>query len=159
MFFTLRFFHLRRNSFSSAVSSVALRTMAVAATMQSGSLCFMDKSASSNSFSRSEGITLPFVVRKITALVSNTKRLLVIPLVPEISLVSYSIAINTRRKNTKILRNRSTTFRCGLRFPDRSRKKDYFSPSRRNFGRNVNSQPVACRYLYSLCNAHKVNIA
>jgi len=41
----------------------------------------------------------------------------------------------------------------------RSRKKAYFSPPRRNFGRHVNGQPMAGGYFYSLRNGHKENIA
>ena len=209
MFLTLKPCHIRRSSFSSAVSRVALRTMDVAATMQSGSLCFtvrrraivsffissvrlimeilsnkkawrffsssgdnsglannsisvmtlMNKSASSSSFSRSEWITLPLVVRKITALVSSTKRFLVIPLVPDVSLVSYAIAVSVRGNNAKILRNGFAAWGNGLRPMNRSRCKGKNSPSRRYFGGYVNNQPVVNRNFYCLRNAHKENIA
>jgi hypothetical protein len=41
----------------------------------------------------------------------------------------------------------------------RSRKRAYFNPPRRNFGRNINGQLMVDGYFYSLRNAHGVNIA
>ena len=209
MSFTLKPVHSRQSNFSSAVSSVALRTMAVAATIQSGSLCFtvrrrvmvsffissvrsimeilsdkkarrffsssggnpclennsisvmtlMNKSASFNSFSKSGGITLFFLVRKITALVSSTKRLLIIPLVPKASLVSYTAAISVRGKNAEIRRNGFAAWRGSLRPMSRSRCKGNNSPSHRYFTGYVNSQPTTGGYFNSLFYGHEVNIA
>ena len=121
--------------------------------------------------------------KKITALVSSTKGLSVIPFVPELPLVSHPIAIGIRGKDTKIMRNWLAVgiggfFRCHLQgflnstdaasrqlgcpFGTISlfgRCKGKNSPPQRYFSRHVNGNPAAGRYVYGLCNAHRINIA
>jgi hypothetical protein len=92
-------------------------------------------------------------------LVSSTKRLLVIPLVPKVSLVSYAVAISVRRKNAEIRRNGLAAWGGGLRPMSRSRCKGKNNRPCRYFGRHINDQPVVDRNFYCLRNTHKVNIA
>jgi hypothetical protein len=96
---------------------------------------------------------IPFGKENYRVSVEN-KTALIIPLVPKASLVSYTVAISVRGKNAEIRRNRLAAWWGGLRPMSRSRKKDYFGPPRRNFGRHVNSQPVVDRNFYSLRKAH-----
>jgi len=215
---------LRRSNSLSAVRSTESRTIAVAATIQSGNLCltlrrsaivsFLTSSVRSivivlsarkarrfsssstvifglenNSISeitlikRSAAFSLSFnsaevafslVARKITALVSSTKRLSIIPFVPNRPLVSYTVAEGVRRKNTEKMGKRPAVWVCGFfSRPAKSILKStvgfancgFFCRSKgknhlpcRNFTRHVNSQPMAGRYFYGLRNGHGENL-
>jgi len=131
MLFTLKPCHSRRSSFTSNVSSMALRTILVAATIQSGSLCL--------------------AVRR-RAIVSFF-------LVPKASLVSYTVPISVRRNNAEIRRNGLAAWGGGLLPISRSRCKGNNSLSHRYFTGYVNGNPVAGGHFNSLFYGHKVNIA
>ena len=152
--------HSRRSSLTSDVSSVALRTILAAATIQSGNLCRTLRRRAIVSFfiSSVRSIMEILLVRKITALVSSTKRLLIIPLVPKASLVSYAVAISVRGKNAEIRRNRLSAWRGGLHLMSRSWRKGNNSPSHRYFAGHVNGQPMAGRYFNRLLDGHKASV-
>jgi len=95
----------------------------------------------------------------LTALVSSTKRLSVIPLVPEVPLVCNAVAVSARGKNVKIPRNGLTVWGIGHRSSCWGRSENKNGPSHRYFTGNFNGQPVVGGYFYGLCNAHKENIA
>jgi len=154
MFCVLRPDQLRRSNSLSAVRSTESRTIAVAATIQSGNL----------------SLTL-----RRSAIVSSTKRLSVIPFVPNRPLVSYTVAVGIRRKYAEKIgkrpavriggffnRSLQSIFKGTVGFADCGlfcRRKGKNRLSRRYFARHVNGQPVADRYFYSLRNAHGENIA
>ena len=210
--------HSRRSNSLSAVRSTAFKAMAVAATMQSGSLILMarrsviasfftapvrpiteilseikarsfsyssggsaglannsisvialiNRSALLSSSCRPDEIALPLVVRKMTALVSSTKRFSVSPFVPEFPLVRYSIAVGIRRENAEIPRN-WRALHCGQSpggsishfLFGRPYKFEAGGCSRRHLRRNLNiqMQPAAGGYFNYLFDYHAKTIA
>ena len=138
--------HSSRSNSLSNVISLAFRTIAVAATIQSGSLSLMARRRAMVSFFTS------LVVRKITAFVSNTKRFSVIPFGPKFSLVSYSVTKGVRGKNSEIPGDW-----LAVLFGNRSKGNDG-SPCR-YFTGYINYETPANRDIYCLCNTHGLNIA
>ena len=220
MFCVLKPYQLRRSNSLSAVRSTESRTIAVAATMQSGNLSltlrrsaivsfltssvrsimivlsarkarrFSSSSAGNDGlennsiseitlikrlaafslFSRTEAVVLSPVARKITALVSSTKRFSAIPLVPNRPLVSYAVAVGIRRKNTEKMgkrpavriggffsRSPQSIFKGTVGFADcgllRRSKGKHGRPSR-YFAGNINGQSMAGRNVYGLRYGH-----
>ena len=147
----------RRSNPVSAVNSTAFRTIAVAATIQSGSLSLLLRRSAIVSFL---WIKLPFVVRKITALVSSTKRFSLIPFVPKFPLVSHPITVCSRRKDTEISGYWCTVRGCFCRWCF-GRPNEFKTGDRScwYFRRNFNSNPTASGYFNRLFDGHKLNVA